>query len=233
MKLSELFNEALKENNVWTKLESILKDGNQLNEVMNSKLSQYLYESKHVIFDKFGIKTNSERGVYFVAGSARLYLYPELVYEMNQLDPEFPTSVGDLDIVIPNTEIWENAGMGEFLKDGIYRPYNLNPPLTTMNIEAFTVWDPSKAGGAYANVKIRSEAEIRSDLEFEDGFWFMGLRDVLDYKHQMVRKKEIVIANMINSYENGGAGLTPEQRREFIKKVAMAITGKYGDKEKR
>ena len=229
MKLSELFDEALKENNVWRKLESILRDGNQLNEVTNARLSLFLHEANKVIFEKF--KINPKDKVYFISGSARLYLYPELVYEMNKLDPNFPTSIGDLDIVIPNTKLWENAGLGEFLKTGIYRPYNLTPPLTDLNIEAFTVWDPKRAGGAYANVEVRNESEILSDLEFENGYWFMGLRDVLDYKNQMVRQKEIAIANLIKSYETGGN--TPEEKSTFLKRVAMEITGKYDNREKR
>lgn len=223
MKLSNLFNEALNEKNVWQKLESILKEGAQINEEMGSRMSLFLTEAEKVIFDKFKIKPNQK--VYFIAGSARLYLYPELVYEMNKLDPSFPTTIGDLDIVIPDEKIWTNAGLGEFLKSGIYRPYQLNPPLTQLNIEAFTVWDPKRAGGAYANVEVRSESEIMSDLEFEYGYWFMGLQDVLDYKNQMVRKKEIAIANLIKQYEDGGG--TPENRKDFLKRVAIEITGKY------
>ena len=223
MKLSELFNEALKENNVWKKLESILKDGNQLNEVSNARMSLYLQEANKVIFDKFKIDPKDK--VYFIAGSARLYLFPELVYHMHELDPNFPTNIGDLDVVIPNTKIWENAGLGEFLKNGIYRPYALTPPLTDLNVEAFTVWDPSKAGGAYANVEVRSQAAIIESSEFEFGYWFMGLEDVLDYKGQMVRQKEVAVANLINSYEKGGG--TPEKRIEFLKRVAMELTGKF------
>jgi len=226
MKLSELFEEALNQNNVWKKLESILKDGNQLNEVTNARMSLYLQEADKVIFDKFKIDPKDK--VYFIAGSARLYLFPELVYHMNAIDPSFPTSIGDLDIVIPDTKIWENAGLGDYLKTGIYRPYQLNPPLTNLNVEAFTLWDPSKAGGAYANVNVRSESEIMNDLEFEYGYWFMGLQDVLDYKSQMVRQKEVAIANLIKSYEAGG--VTPEKKSDFLKRVAMEISGKYQNK---
>ena len=223
MKLSELFNEALSEKNTWQKLDEILRESNTLTEGVSAKMSLFLDEADKVIFDKF--KINQKQKVYFIAGSARLYLYPDLVYEMNQLDPNFPTSIGDLDVVIPNVQIWQNAGMSEYLKAGIYRPYNLNPPLTQMNIEAFTVWDPKRAGGAYANVEVRSEEQIISDLEFVDGYWFMALQDVLDYKNQMVRKKEIAVANLIKQYEE--EEVTPEKRHEFLRKVAMLITGRY------
>lgn len=223
MKLSNLFNEVLGERNTWQKLSDILNDTSTLTEGVSSKMSLFLEEAKKTIFQKFNI--NPKDKVYFIAGSARLYLYPELVTEMNQLDPNFPTSIGDLDVVIPNVQIWQNAGMSEYLKTGIYRPYELDPPLTNLNVEAFTVWDPKRAGGAYANVEVRSESELFSDLEFIDGFWFMGLQDVLDYKNQMVRKKEIAVSNLIKQYEEGD--VTPEKRHDFLRKVAMIITGNY------
>lgn len=223
MKLSKLFNEAMGEPNTWQRLHEILMESTVLTENMNAKMSLFLGEAKKVIFDKF--KVNPSNKEYFIAGSARLYLYPDLVYEMHQMDPNFPISIGDLDVVIPNPQIWQNAGLGEFLKTGIYRPAQLNPPLTDMNIEAFTVWDPKRAGGAYANVEVRSESELFNDLEFEHGFWFMGLQDVLDYKNQMVRKKEIAVANLIKSYEEGA--VTPEKRREFLRQVALLINVKY------
>lgn len=223
MKLSKLFNEAMGEANTWQRLHEILMESTMITENMNAKMSLFLEEAKKVIFDKF--KVNPSNKEYFIAGSARLYLYPDLVYEMHQMDPNFPVSIGDLDVVIPNPQIWVNAGLSEFLKTGIYRPAHLNPPLTNMNIEAFTVWDPKRAGGAYANVEVRSESELFNDLEFEHGFWFMGLQDVLDYKNQMVRKKEIAVANLIKSYEEGD--VTPEKRKEFLRQVALLINGKY------
>ncbi len=226
MKLSELFEETLNENNVWKKLESILNDGNQLNEVNNARMSLFLEEAKKAIFEKFNI--NPKDKVYFIAGSARLYLFPELVFHMHEIDPSFPISIGDLDVVIPDTNLWKAAGLGQYLKNGIYRPYEIEPPVTDVNVEAFTVWDPSKAGGDYANVNVRSEGEIMQDCEFEHGYWFMGLQDVLDYKYQMVRKKEVAIANLIKSYENSGSSL--EQKSDFLKRVAMEIIGKYDKK---
>lgn len=221
MKLSKIFEETLNENNVWKKLESILKQHNQLDEGVGAQMSLYLQEANKVIFDKFNIKPNSEKGTYFIAGSARFYLYPELVVEMVKLDPTFPTLMGDLDIVIPNPEIWKNAGLGKFLETGIYRP------LSEKNIEAFTVWDPSKAGGAYANVEVRSQSDIIASSELDFGYWFMGLEDVLDYKGQMGRTKEKPIADLINKHEQGGTELSAEERSSFLKDLAIMLTGKY------
>jgi len=227
MKLSKLFGEVLNENNVWKKLESILKEGKQLDEGIGAQMSLYLEEANKVIFDKFNIKPNSEKGTYFIAGSARFYLYPELVVEMIKLDPKFPPLMGDLDIVIPNHDIWRNAGLGKFLKNGIYRPQLLVPQLSERNIEAFTLWDPKKAGGAYANVEVRSQNAIIESSELDFGYWFMGLEDVLDYKGQMGRTKEKPIADLINKHELGGTELSPEQRSSFLKDLAMELTGKY------
>ena len=221
MKLSKIFEETLNENNVWKKLESILKQGNQLDEGIGAQMSLYLEEANKVIFDKFNIKPNSEKGTYFIAGSARFYLYPELVVEMIKLDPSFPSLMGDLDIVIPNHDIWRNAGLGELLETGIYRPK------AKFNIEAFTLWDPKKAGGAYANVEVRSQSDIIASSELDFGYWFMGLEDVLDYKGQMGRTKEKPIADLINKHEQGGTELSLEERSSFLKDLAIILTGKY------
>ena len=223
MKLSELFEEALNEFNVWDSLESILSETNQLTEGISSRLSLFLSEADKVIFDKFGIEHSSKD--YFIAGSARLYLYPELVVAMRERDPSFPVNVGDLDIVIPNKALWFNAGLEDaYNKGGIYRPYALTPPLTTFNIEAFTVWDPSKAGGAYANVNVRDEAKIMADSTLLNGYRFMSLRDVFHYKYQMGRDKERAIGELINSH---GKGNTPEETTTLINGVADIITSKY------
>lgn len=221
MKLSKIFEETLNENNVWKKLGSMLKQHNQLDEGVGAQMSLYLAEANKVIFDKFNINPNSEKGTYFIAGSARFYLYPELVVEMIKLDSSFPSLMGDLDIVIPNHDIWRNAGLGELLETGIYRPK------AKFNIEAFTLWDPKKAGGAYANVEVRSQSDIIASSELDFGYWFMGLEDVLDYKGQMGRTKEKPIADLINKHEQGGTELSPEERSSFLKDLAIILTGKY------
>jgi hypothetical protein len=220
MNLSELYNEALNENNVWKKLESILSTGEVLNEEIGGGLDKLLTEANKVIFDKFKINPKDKK--YFISGSARLYLYPDLIAELNKMDPRnFPLYVGDLDMVIPDKQLWINAGLSDLLKTGIYRPYILRPPITTMNIEAFTVWAPNRTPG-YENIEVRSEQEIFNNLEFIHGYWFMGLQDVIDYKDVMKRDKEKALSNMIKQYEQSG-----EERDLFLKRVASILTGKY------
>lgn len=226
MELSKLYQEALDENNVWKKLESILKNGEILTEELNGGLGNLLKEANGVIFKKF--KIDPEDKVYFISGSARLYIYPDLIAELNKMDSKnFPLNMGDLDLVIPNEELWKNAGLGGFLKMGIYRPYLLNPPLTNMNIEAFLVWAPNRTAG-YENIEVRSEQEIFNDLEFFEGYWFMGLQDVIDYKDKMKRDKEVALSKLIKQYESGGT--TQEERKSFLSRVAEILTGKFSPK---
>jgi len=226
MKLSKIYQETLNEGNVWKKLESILRNGETLTEGLSGGLEPLLKEANTVIFAKF--KINPKDKVYFISGSARLYLYPDLIAELNKMDPKnFPLTVGDLDMVIPNKQIWENAGLGEFLKTGIYRPYQLNPPATKMNIEAFTVWAPNRTPG-YENIEVRSEQEIFTDLEQFEGYWFMGLKDVIDYKDKMKRDKEVALSELIKQYEQGGGA--PEERGSFLSRVASVLTGKFAPK---
>jgi len=226
MKLSELYQETLNEGSIWKKLESILKNGETLTEGLGGGLEPLLKEANTVIFSKF--KINPKDKVYFISGSARLYLYPDLIAELNKMDTKnFPLTIGDLDMVIPNEEIWKNAGLGEFLKTGIYRPYQLNPPATKMNIEAFTVWAPNRTPG-YENIEVRSEQEIFNDLEQFNGYWFMGLKDVIDYKDKMKRDKEVALSELIKQYESGGS--TKEERTSFLSRVASVLTGKFAPK---
>lgn len=226
MKLSKLYQETLSEGNVWKKLEAILKNGETLTEGLSGGLQDFLNEADKVIFPKFNIDQKDK--VYFVSGSARLYLYPDLIAELNKNDPKnFPLQVGDLDMVIPNKELWENAGLGDFAKTGIYRPYQLKPAPTTMNIEVFTVWAPNRTPG-YENIEVRSESEIYNDLEFIDGYWFMGLKDVIDYKDVMQRPKEVALSKLIKQYEQGGG--EAEERISFLSRVAALLSRDYKPK---
>jgi hypothetical protein len=227
MKLSKLYQETLNEGNVWKQLESILNNSKTLLEGFGGGLDDLLKESNTVIFDKFNIKPNV-KGIYFIAGSAALYLYPELIDEINALDKEhqMPKVAGDLDIVIPDAQVWVNAGLGEYAKIGIYRPYQLKPPTTNMNIEAFTIWEPSKAGGEYANVSVRTSSEILGDATLVGGYYFMSLQDVFEYKYKMGRDKEKAIRILIDKYNVEGANI-PDNNYSFIKSIAQVITGKF------
>lgn len=233
MKLYEIYEEALNERNVWRQLEEILKHNKSMNEVVDDNMQTYLNAADKFILKPFNI--DKSKRLYFIAGSARLYLYPDLVKELNALDPLFPLIMGDLDIVIPFEQTWIDANMGEYLEQGIYRPYALKPPITNINVEAFQVWDPKKVGGIYSQVQVRSNSQIMSELEEDGGYWFMALQDVLDYKGQMNRAKEAAVAQLILNFENNGKipqDIGVPQTREgflrFLKGIAEIITGNFG-----
>lgn len=221
MKLSKLYEETINENNVWKRLGELLSYNEPLDEGLDGGLINLLNLSKKLVFKKFKIKP--EQRVYFIAGSARLYLYPDLIAELNKRDPiHFKLHVGDLDIIIPNDMLWTNAGLvNELNKDGLYKPTGDD------TIEVFSEWRPDKVPG-FENTEFRNQEEIFKDLEFIDGYWFMNLKDVLDYKNKLNRPKEAEIANLIKHYEEKEFGdITKEDRVDLISKVADIIAGKY------
>jgi hypothetical protein len=225
MKLSEVYEEMMIKD-AWSNLEKALNNTLTLEEE-NSKLNSLLNEADKVIFDKFSIEPSEKK--YFIAGSARLYLYPGLIDVLNRVDKGFQTEPGDLDVVVPNTNDWkvlannmkdiDNPKFNELANKGIYRPNMIG--LTNMDIEAFTVWDPSKAGGDYKDVNVRNNKQILNDASLVNGYYFMSLYDVLDYKSQMSREKEIQIANIINKYLKSGSTNKDELFNRIGKIVGM------------
>ena len=144
MRLTEIYLKEVFLREFWAELEEDL----QLDEAIDPGLSKLLGEANKIVFEKFGIRKSDK--VYFIAGSARLYLYPELRDAF-----KLKGSIGDLDIVIPDKEIWKKAGLEKELQaGGIYRP------TSDGSIEVFTEWNPAKAGGQYADTQVRSTEEI-------------------------------------------------------------------------
>jgi hypothetical protein len=221
MKLYEIYEDAINENHVWKRLGELLSHNEPLDEGLDGGLIKLLSVSKKLVFNKFSIKP--EQRVYFIAGSSRLYLYPDLIAELNKRDSEnFKLHAGDLDIIIPNDMLWRNAGLENELKsDGIYKPTGDD------TIEVFDEWRPDKVEG-FENSDFRTQSEIFKDLEYIDGYWFMNLKDVLDYKNVLSRPKEAEVAKLIKQYEDRDlSNITKEERFGFISKVADIIAGKY------
>ena len=158
--------------------------------VTNQKLAKLIKTSEKLIFEPFGIKPTDPK--YFIAGSARLYLYPDLI---GILDLK---KVGDLDMVIPGEQEWENAlqymtgkpqqqsqGEPSNLKEGedsstpidekarIYVKKYVKPadfskgiwrPTPNGAIEAFTKWSPQLAKDTSAkDFQVRSSDVILQD----------------------------------------------------------------------
>jgi len=202
MRLSEIYIREFFLKEFWGNISEDL-----LNEVDTSGIEPLLVKADELIFKKFGIVPNNKS--YFIAGSARLYIYPKLRDAF-----ELSGDIGDLDIVIPNEEFWVNAGLTEELKNGgIYRPTQDG------SIEAFTIWDPSKAGGSYASVKVRPTNEILADADLINGYYYMNMADVADYKTKLSRDKEQEVVNLINSYKESNN----EDKYSFLKLIVKAI----------
>ena len=218
----------------WNKLEEAFNETVLLEEG-NAKLDALLEESKDVVFENFGIDTGDKK--YFIAGSARLYLYPGLVELINDLSSEIseekmvkiPSEPGDLDIVIPlNPKLWgtlknnvsdkvDEDSFNDNLKKGIFRPQELG--LTQMDIEVFKEWDPSKAGGEYASTEVDPQKKIFSRASKFNGYYFMSMFDVINYKFQLGREKEIRIAKIINNYIDKRENRTKEDLFKILSRV--------------
>jgi hypothetical protein len=202
MRLSEIYINEFFLKEFWKNVSEDL-----VNEVDTSGLNTLLSRADELIFKKFGIVPNNKS--YFIAGSARLYLYPKLRDAFG-----LSGTIGDLDIVIPDEQLWINAGLQEELKNGgIYRP------TSDGSIEAFTIWDPSKAGGSYADVRVRSTNEILDSAELIDGYYYMSISDVADYKTKLSRDKEQEVVNLINQYKESNT----ESRQTFLRQIVNAI----------
>ena len=202
MRLSEIYINEFFLKEFWKNVSEDL-----VNEVDTSGLNTLLSKADELIFKKFGIVPNNKS--YFIGGSARLYLYPKLRDAFG-----LSGTIGDLDIVIPDEQLWINAGLQEELKNGgIYRP------TSDGSIEAFTIWDPSKAGGSYADVRVRSTNEILDSAELIDGYYYMSISDVADYKTKLSRDKEQEVVNLINQYKESNT----ESRQTFLRQIVNAI----------
>lgn len=202
MRLSEIYIKEFFLKEFWSQVSEDLLD-----EVDSGGLDTLLSQANEIIFRKFNI--NPKDRVYFIAGSARLYLYPKLRDAFG-----LTGTIGDLDIVIPNEELWVKAGLTEELKKGgIYRPTQDG------SIEAFTLWAPDRAGGSYADVKVRSTNEILNDADFINGYYFMNMADVADYKTKLNRDKEQEVVDLINKYKESNV----EDKHGFLRQIISII----------
>ena len=203
MRLSEIYIREVVLKEFWKDIDA----ESQLSEGSDAVLSSLLDKARVIIFDKFKIDPSMKE--YFIAGSARLYLHKRLRDAFG-----LTGNIGDLDIVIPNKEIWYNAGLEkEWNAGGIYRP------TTDGSIEAFNVWDPRKAGGEYADFTVRPTSEILADSTYIDGFYFMSIQDIVDYKTNLGRDKEQDVLTLITRYQQGNVS----DRADLLKRVVNLI----------
>ena len=203
MRLSEIYIKEVMLKEFWKGVQEDL----ELNEGGDAGVTSLLAKSNSIIFDKFQVDPKDK--VYSIVGSARLYLYPTLREAFG-----LTGTIGDLDMVFPRKEDWVNAGLEEnWNKDGLYRPTDDG------SIEAFNVWDPSRAGGAYADVKVRPTNTVIADSTLINGYYFMSLEDIMDYKTSLNRDKEKDVVELIQQYAKSGV----DNRREFIIRIVKLI----------
>jgi hypothetical protein len=203
MRLTEIYLKEVFLREFWAELEENL----QLDEAIDPGLSKLLSQANKIVFEKFGIKPSEKK--YFIAGSARLYLYPELRDAF-----KLKGSIGDLDIVIPDKNLWINAGLENELEEGgIYRP------TSDGSIEVFTEWNPAKIGGQYANTEVSPTEEILQKATLVGGYYYMSFIDIMDYKTKLSRKKEKKVVELIEKYREGSI----KDKREFLRQIVSSI----------
>ena len=202
MRLSEIYVREVLLKEFWKGVqEDLVVESN------DSGLKELIGRANEIIFAKFKIKPTQQ--VYSIVGSARLYLYPTLREAFN-----LTGSIGDLDMVIPNKELWIQAGLEEnWNKGGIYRPTDDG------SIEAFNLWDPAKAGGTYADVSVRSTPQIVADSTLINGYYFMSLEDIMDYKTKLGRDKEKDVVSLISQYQKSNI----DNKKALIKRMINII----------
>ena len=175
------------------------------------KLASLLQESQKLIFEPFGLEQNKQE--YFIAGSARLYLYPEL-QELLKLKP-----IGDLDVIVPNKQHWQT--LNTFLQSnpnprvkqadvnaGRYIPHDF--------IEAFDQWLPKYDEESAKDFSVRSTAEILKNSKLIDGYYYMSLYDIMDYKLNLNRDKEKQLTTLLINYQRAKTESEKQEIKNFV-----------------
>jgi hypothetical protein len=185
-----------------------------------ARLASLLQESQKLIFEPFGLDNTKQD--YFIAGSARLYLYPEL-QEVLKLKP-----IGDLDLVIPGKQHWQT--LNTFLQN------NPNPKIKQADvdegryipheyIEAFDEWLPKYDEEAVKDFSVRSTTDILKNSKLIDGYYYMSLYDIMDYKLNLNRDKEKQLTNLLINYQRA----KNDSEKQEIKKYVLTLFS--GDEE--
>jgi hypothetical protein len=107
-------------------------------------------------------------------------------------------------------------------KKGIYRPGNGEGGMNLVNadVEAFTIWDPSKAKGA-KDMSVRNQNQILKDSVNVGGHYYMNIYDVFDYKSKLNRDKEKQIVQFLQQYLNGEQN--PKRAEELFRQIGKVV----------
>ncbi len=178
---------------------------------VTGRLANLLTEAQDLIFKPFDIKPTDQK--YFIAGSARLYLYPEL-QELLKLKP-----LGDLDFVVPGKEEWTK--LSAFLAK------NPNPKIKPSDvqagryiphefIEAFDEWLPKFDEEAVKDFSVRTTTDILRNAKQVGGYYFMSLYDIMDYKLNLNRDKEKQMTDLLIRYQKANSATEKQEIKKFV-----------------
>ena len=159
------------------------------------------------VFKPMGITPTDD--VYFIAGSARIYLQPDIISSF-----KIDRKIGDLDIVIPGKEYWTNAGKEAEFDAGAWE-FEVNGK----ELSVFTKWDPRKSAERVQDYDVASTSDILNRADIVDGHWFMDFADIADYKMRLNREKEQQFVGLYTSYMNA----SPMKRGMVLRKIVNVI----------
>lgn len=204
-KLAPLYIESLHEE-LWQSAKSDL-----LTEV-SSKLQTLLDLADKHIFEPMDIDPKEQ--AYFIAGSARIFLYPELIKAV-----KIDRTIGDIDIVIPDKKYWKNAGKEDLYNKG------WEFEVDGKELSVFSSWDPRLGADQALDYNVASTSDILSRADLIDGHWFMDFADIIDYKMRLGREKEEQFVQLFMRYKNS----SPQERSVILRRIIKVIGRKEAE----
>jgi hypothetical protein len=214
IKLKSLYIESLHEQ-LWQSVKHDLLTEASSTEAP-SKLQTLLDLADKHVFEPMGIDPKDK--VYFIAGSARIFLYPELIKSVN-----IDRDIGDIDIVVPNIKYWEKArkhfSWENAKKEKLYNE-GWEFKVDGKSLSVFSSWDPRKGADQALNYQVADTKDILNRADLIDGHWFMDFADIIDYKMRLGRKKEEQFVKLFMQYKNASL-----QKRAVILRRIIRLIG--------
>ena len=199
IKLKSLYIESLHEQ-LWQSVKHDL-----LTEV-SSKLQTLLDLADEHVFNPMGIDTKDQ--VYFIAGSARIFLYPDLISAVN-----INRQIGDIDIVVPDRKYWKNAGKEDLYNKG------WEIKVDGKELSVFSSWDPRLGADQAMDYQVADTNDILKRADQLKGHWFMDFADIIDYKMRLGREKEEQFVKLFMRYKNS----SPQERAVVLRRIINTI----------
>lgn len=213
IKLKSLYIESLHEQ-LWQSVKHDLLTEASSTEAPSKLQTLLKLADKHV----FGpMKIDPKDQVYFIAGSARIFLQPKLIQLVN-----IKRDIGDIDIVVPNIKYWENAGehfsWEDKEKEKLYNK-GWEFKVDGNSLSVFSSWDPRKGADQALNYQVADTKDILNRADLIDGHWFMDFADIIDYKMRLGREKEEQFVKLFMQYKNS----SPQKRAVILRRIINTI----------